>query len=76
MVFSEYSRLIVWGLGVGLVASVISIWPNLQSLHAGPTMVLVGGLLAGIVVLNLVCGILTFRASFPDGPANIKQVER
>ena len=76
MVFSEYSRLIVWGLGVGLVASVISIWPNLQSLPAGPTMVLVGGLLAGIVVLNLVCGILTFRASFPDGPANIKQVER
>lgn len=76
MVFSEYSRLIGWGLGVGLVASVISIWPNLQALPAGPTIMLVGGLLVGIVVLNLVCGILSFKASFPQDKVSIKQIER
>lgn len=76
MVFSEYSRLVYWGLLVGLVASIISIWPNLQNLPALPTAILVLGLLAGIVVLNLVCGILAFKRTFPDQAVGLNRVER
>ena len=76
MVFSEYSRLVYWGLWVGLIASVISIWPNLQHLPPGPTAILVVGLLAGIVVLNLVCGVVAFKRTFPRGAVALNQVER
>lgn len=76
MVFSEYSRLVYWGLLVGLVASIISIWPNLQNLPALPTAILVLGLLAGIVVLNLVCGILAFKRTFPNQAVGLNRVER
>ena len=76
MVFSEYSRLVFWGLLIGLLASVISIWPNLQNLPAGPTAVLVLGLLAGIVVLNLICGVLAFQRNFPRGAVALNRVER
>jgi hypothetical protein len=76
MVFSEYSRLVYWGLLVGLIASIISIWPNLQNLPALPTTILVLGLLAGIVVLNLLCGILAFKRTFPDQAVGLNRVER
>lgn len=76
MVFSEYSRLVYWGLLVGLIASAISIWPNLQHLPPGPTAVLVLGLLAGIVLLNLICGVFAFRRNFPKGAVGLNRVER
>lgn len=64
MVFSEYRNLVLWGLLVGGVASLLSVWPNLDGLPAVPTIILVAALLLGIVVLNLVCGWLVFRRSF------------
>lgn len=76
MVLSEYSRLIGWGLIVGMLASVISIWPNLQTLPALPTLILVSGLLLGIVLLNFICGILAFRAGFPKTGVGLQWVER
>jgi len=76
LVFSEYSRLVIWGLVVGLLASVTSIWPNLQTLPALPTSILVSGLMVGIVVLNLICGILAFKGAFPKVGVGLNQVER
>ncbi len=76
MVFSEYSRLVYWGLCVGLIASVISIWPNLQNLPALPTAMLVLGLLLGIVLLNLLCGVFAFRRTFPNQTVGLNRVER
>ena len=61
LVFSEYSRLVAWGLVVGVSASLLSIVPNLSALPVGPTLLLVAGLLAGIVLLNLICGRFAFN---------------
>lgn len=60
MVFAEFGRLVLWGTSIGVIASAIAVWPNLRSLPPAPTLALVGGLVAGIVVLNLVCGRLVF----------------
>ncbi len=60
LVFSEYSRLVVWGLVVGVSASMLSILPNLPTLPALPTALLVASLLLGIVFLNLICGRFAF----------------
>ena len=76
MVFAEYGRLVAWGLAVGLIASIISIWPGLQSLPAAPTALLVLGLLLGIVALNLICGIFAFRTAFPHEGVSLKGIER
>ncbi|MDA0348838.1 MAG: FtsX-like permease family protein [Verrucomicrobia bacterium] len=76
LVYSEYSRLVAWGLLIGLIASGISVWPNLQTLPAVPTAVLVVGLLTGIVVLNLLCGVLAFKASFPKTGVGLNRVDR
>ena len=76
LIFIEFGQLVFWGLGIGLLASVISIMPNLQSLPALPTIILVLGLLLGIVVLNLICGVLTFNHTFPKEGVSLKQVER
>lgn len=61
MVFAEYSRLVLWGIAIGAVASAIAVWPNLPTLPAAPTLALVATLLVGIVALNLVSGWLIFR---------------
>lgn len=63
MVFSEYGRLVLWGLAIGAVASLIAIWPSLTTLPALPAALLAGGLLVGIVALNLVSGWLVFHWS-------------
>jgi putative ABC transport system permease protein len=76
MVFAEYSRLVIWGLAVGLLASVISIWPSLSTLPALPTTLLVGGLVFGIVILNLLCGVMAFRLNFPNDSVALNRIER
>lgn len=76
LVFSEFSYLVFWGLGIGLIASIISILPNLKSLPAVPTIILVLGLLLGIMVLNLIFGALTFKNIFRKKGVSLKQVER
>lgn len=63
MVFAEFGRLIMWGIGIGAVASIVAVWPNITSLPTAPTLLLVTGLLVGIVALNLVCGWLVFSWS-------------
>ncbi len=66
MVFSEYGRLVLWGLAVGAISSVIAIWPSVTTLPAAPAVALAVSLLAGIVALNLLCGWLVFRWSLRD----------
>lgn len=61
LVFSEYSRLVAWGLVVGVLASLLSIAPNLTALPVGPTLLLVASLLVGIVLLNLIFGRFAFN---------------
>jgi putative ABC transport system permease protein len=63
MVYAEFGRLVLWGIVIGAVASLIAVGPNLTGLPAGPTLALVGALLAGIVALNLACGWAIFRWS-------------
>lgn len=66
MVFSEFGRLVAWGIGIGAVAAVVAVWPNVTTFPPAATFALVGGLLAGIVVLNLVSGWAIFRWSLRD----------
>jgi putative ABC transport system permease protein len=66
MVFSEFGRLVGWGIAIGALASVIAVWPSITALPAAPTLLLVAGMLAGIVALNLACGWLIFRWSLRD----------
>mgnify|MGYP000570489259 CR=1 FL=1 len=73
MVFSEYGRLVLWGLAIGAGASVVAIWPSFTTLPAVPAALLAGGLLAGIVALNLVCGWLVFRWSLRDLRPSVEQ---
>jgi ABC-type antimicrobial peptide transport system permease subunit len=74
MVFSEFGRLVVWGISIGTVASAIAVWPNLTALPAAPTILLVAGLLVGIVALNLASGWAIFRWSTRDLRASVAQV--
>lgn len=73
MVFSEFGRLVLWGIVIGAIASAVSVWPNATTLPAGPTIVLVAGLLAGIVVLNLASGWLIFKWSSRDLKPSVAQ---
>ena len=73
MIFSEFSRLVLWGLVVGALASLVAIWPSLTALPAAPTLALVAAMLAGIALLNLACGWLIFRWSLRDLRAGIAQ---
>ncbi len=66
MVFAEFGRLVAWGISIGVAASALAVWPNVTSFPAGPAVILVGGLLAGIVVFNLACGWAVFRWSVRD----------
>ena len=66
MVFYEYSRLVFWGIAIGVGASAIAVWPNLTALPAAPAIALVASLLSGIVILNLASGWLVFRWSLRD----------
>ncbi|HRE08715.1 MAG TPA: hypothetical protein PKX00_24060, partial [Opitutaceae bacterium] len=63
MMVAEFGSLVVWGLAIGAVASMLAILPALTALPAGPALLLVALLLSGVLVLNLVCGWLTFRWS-------------
>lgn len=73
MVFAEFSRLVAWGISIGALASGIAVWPNLTSLPATPTFVLVAGLLLGIVALNVASGWLAFRWSLRDLRLGVEQ---
>jgi hypothetical protein len=66
MVFAEFGRLVLWGLAIGAVASLVAIAPSLAALPAAPTLGAVAAMLAGIVVLNLLCGWLVFRGALRD----------
>ncbi len=66
MVFSEFGRLIAWGLAIGAAASVIAVWPGVTTLPTAPTVALVTAMLAGIAVLNLACGWAIFRWSLRE----------
>lgn len=66
MVFSEFGRLIGWGIAIGTLASIVAVWPSIPALPTAPTLLLVAGMLAGIVLLNLLCGWLIFRWSMRD----------
>jgi hypothetical protein len=61
MVASEFGHLVLWGIGIGAMASALAVWPNLRSLPPVPTLTLVMLLLAGIIGLNLFCGHLVFN---------------
>jgi ABC-type antimicrobial peptide transport system permease subunit len=73
MVFSEFGRLVLWGIAIGAVASAIAVWPNVTTLPAAPTIALVAGLLVGIVALNLASGWLIFRWSLRDLRPSVAQ---
>ena len=66
MVFAEFGRLVLWGIAIGVIASMIAVWPGITALPAAPTIVLVAMMLIGIVALNLVCGWAMFRWSMRD----------
>ncbi|MBI5692910.1 MAG: hypothetical protein HZC55_22765 [Verrucomicrobia bacterium] len=66
LVVAEFGRLVLWGIGIGLGAAIVAVWPGLGTLPAAPTLALVGGLLAGILLLNLASGWLVFRWSLRD----------
>jgi putative ABC transport system permease protein len=66
MVFAEFGRMVTWGIAIGAIASAVAVWPSITALPAAPTILLVVGLLAGIVALNLVCGWMIFRWSMRD----------
>jgi ABC-type antimicrobial peptide transport system permease subunit len=66
MVFFEFGRMVAWGIGIGAATSALAVWPSITSLPTAPALVLVGGLLTGIVVLNLACGWAIFRWSLRD----------
>ncbi|HEY1110809.1 MAG TPA: FtsX-like permease family protein, partial [Opitutaceae bacterium] len=66
MVYTEFGRLVAWGIVVGAVASLVAIIPSLTALPPAPTLILVAALLLGIVVLNLLSGWLIFRWSLRD----------
>jgi ABC-type antimicrobial peptide transport system permease subunit len=76
MVFSEYRGLVLWGLLIGGVASLLSVWPNLDGLPAMPTIILVAALVLGIVFLNLGCGWLVFTRSFRGFRPRLEQAAR
>jgi putative ABC transport system permease protein len=66
MVFSEFGRLVGWGIAIGTLASVVAVWPSITALPAAPTLLLVCGMIVGIIALNLACGWLIFRWSMRD----------
>lgn len=66
MVYTEFGRLVAWGIVVGAVASLVAILPSLTALPPAPTLLLAAALLLGIVVLNLLSGWLIFRWSLRD----------
>ncbi|MES2696395.1 MAG: FtsX-like permease family protein [Verrucomicrobiota bacterium] len=66
MVFSEFGRLVAWGIVIGSLASLVAILPSLTTLPPAPTLLLVATLLVGIVALNLISGWLIFRWSLRD----------
>ena len=64
LVFSEYSRLVAWGLLIGGSASLLSIVPNLPGLPVWTTLLLVASLLLGIILVNLICGRFAFSWAY------------
>lgn len=66
VVFAEFGRLVLWGIGIGALASAIAVWPSLTALPAAPTIGLVVTMLAGILALNLAWGWAIFRWSMKD----------
>jgi len=66
MVRAEYGTLVLRGITIGALAAAVAVGPNLTALPATPTLLLVAGLLAGIVGLNLATGALVFRRAVRD----------
>lgn len=73
MVFAEFSRLVLWGIVIGTLASVVAILPGITALPPAATLLLVATLLLGIVILNLVSGWAIFRWSMRDLRASVVQ---
>ena len=73
MVFSEFSRMVVWGISIGVVAAAIAVLPGATALPTAPAIALVAGLLIGIVALNLVSGWAIFRWSTRDLRESVAQ---
>jgi hypothetical protein len=73
MVLAEFSRLVLWGIALGAAASALAVWPGLSTLPAAPTLALVAGLLAGIMLLNFASGWLVFRWSTRDLRPSVAQ---
>jgi len=65
---------VLWGISIGAIASAVAVWPNVTTLPATATLVLVGGLLAGIVAVNLASGWLIFRWALRDLRPGLEQV--
>ena len=66
MVGAEYGALVLRGIVIGTVAAAVAVGPGLTTLPAGPTLLLVACLLAGIVGLNLATGRIVFRRAVRD----------
>ncbi|MFM8617544.1 MAG: ABC transporter permease [Opitutaceae bacterium] len=66
MVRAESGTLVLRGITVGALAAAVAVGPNLAALPAAPTLLLVAGLLAGIVGLNLATGAWVFRRAVRD----------
>lgn len=76
MVYTEFSRLVAWGIWVGAAASLVAILPSLTTLPPVPTLLLATTLILGIVVLNLLSGWLVFRWSMRDLRPSVALGER
>ncbi|MEO7414779.1 MAG: FtsX-like permease family protein, partial [Opitutaceae bacterium] len=75
MVFTEFGRLVWWGVAIGAISSAMAVVPNVTALPPTPTVLLVAGLLCGIVGLNLVSGWVAFRWSLRDLRPSVAQPE-
>lgn len=73
MVYTEFGRLVAWGIVVGTVASLVAIIPSLTALPPTPTLALVAALLIAIVALNLLSGWLIFRWSLRNLSPSVVQ---
>ncbi len=66
LVFAEFSRLVLWGLAIGTLASLVAILPSLTTLPPVTTAGTALALLLGILALNFLSGLAIFRRALRD----------
>ena len=66
LVFAEFSRLVLWGLAIGTLASLVAILPSLTVLPPATTAGTALALLLGILALNFLSGLAIFRRALRD----------